>query len=74
MVRLLFSLVAIGTICGALLVGTHALTRSDIERNREARARALMATMLDEELGQHVDVQAAVFGQCDECLRHTPAL
>ncbi len=62
--KMLLSLVLIGGVCGALLVGTHALTAGDIQLNREAQARALMSAMLGEPLPDDQDIQAQVFGNC----------
>ena len=65
MFRAIFSLLIIGGVCGALLVGTHALTAEDITLNREARARALITAMLGEELPPSTDLQALPIGTCE---------
>ena len=67
-VRLCISLAAIGGVCGLLLVGTYRLTAEDIDLNREARARALMTSMLGHPLPVDHDVQADISGHCDAWL------
>lgn len=60
------SLVIIGGVCGALLVGTNLLTGPQIKQNRETRARALMADMLKRPVPTDIDVQRATFGRCPQ--------
>ena len=66
MVKMLLSLIAIGGVCGALLVGTHNLTATDIKLNREAQARALMTAMLGAPLPDELDIDAEAFGDCSQ--------
>jgi electron transport complex protein RnfG len=63
-VKVLLSLILIGGVCGVLLVGTHHLTATEIQLNREAKARALMTAMLGAPLPDESDIQAATFGNC----------
>lgn len=66
MVKVLLSLILIGGVCGALLVGTHHLTATEIQLNREAQARALMTEMLGAALPDESDIQAVAFGDCGQ--------
>ena len=62
--KMLLSLVVIGGVCGTLLTGTHRLTATEIQLNREAQARALMTQMLGEPLPDAMDIQSDAFGDC----------
>lgn len=67
-VRLCIALIGIGGVCGLLLIGTHQLTAEDISINREARARALMTSMLGHTLPLDYDMKADISGSCDAWL------
>ena len=64
MLRMLASLLAIGGVCGLLLVATDGVTAEQIKLNREARARAVMADMLGGPLPADLDVHAPTTGDC----------
>jgi H+/Na+-translocating ferredoxin:NAD+ oxidoreductase subunit G len=67
-VRLFFSLVLIGAVCGLLLVGTYTLTAEPIKVNREARARAVMTEMLGTLMPAEADISLPTFGTCNNWL------
>jgi len=61
-------LLAIGGCCGALLVGTHALTEERIASNRAARARMLLAELAGAALPANLNIDQQIFGACERAV------
>ena len=68
MLRNAVAIIAIGVLCGSLLVGVADLTSADIRTNRDAAARVLLEDLLGEAIPIGTDLSAPLLGNCKDWL------